>query len=41
MSGKGFDWNTVFNLMTPQQIEEANVALDEVIKAEKAAMKKK
>lgn len=41
MSGRGFDYNTVFNQMTPTEIEAANIALDLQLKAEKAAIKKK
>ena len=43
MAEKGFDFQTVFGrpYMTPQDIEEANIALDIQIKAEKQAMKKK
>ncbi len=41
MSQRGFDYNTVFNQMTPQEIEEANMALDMQLKAEKAALQKK
>jgi hypothetical protein len=41
MSQRGFDYNTVFHQMTPQEIQEANIALDEQLKAEKAAIKKK
>lgn len=41
MSERGFDYRTVFFEMTPQQIQEANIALDLQLKAEKAAMKKK
>jgi hypothetical protein len=41
MSQRGFDYNTVFYQMTPQEVEEANIALDIQLKAEKAAMKKK
>ena len=38
-----FDYQTVFGkpFMTPQDVEEANIALDLQIKADKAAMKKK
>jgi len=39
--GRGFDYVTVFYKMTPQQIQEANIALDIQLKAEKQAMKKK
>ena len=41
MSKRGFDYNTVFYQMTPQQIEEANIALDMQIEAEKAALNSK
>ncbi len=41
--GRGFDYSTVFgtSIMTPQDIEMANIALDMQIEAEKAAMKRK
>ena len=35
----GFDYNTVFFQMTPQQIAEANIALDIMIQAQKRAAK--
>lgn len=40
---RGFDYRTVFGkpYMTPQDVEEANIALDLQIEAEKRAMKKK
>lgn len=43
MSDRGFDFRTVFGrpYMTPQDIEEANIALDLQLKAEKQAMKSK
>ena len=41
MSDRGFDYTTVFFKMTPQDIEEANIALDMQIEAERKAMKKK
>lgn len=43
MSERGFDFNTVFGrpYMTPLDIEEANMALDMQIKAEKEAAKRK
>ena len=41
MSECGFDYNTVFNQMTPEEILAANIALDMKIDAEKKAMKKK
>ena len=43
MSGRGFDYQTVFGkpFMTFQDVEEANIALDMQIEAEKNAMKKK
>ena len=37
----GFDYNTVFYQMTPQEIEMANIALDIKIKEEEKAMKGK
>lgn len=39
MSQRGFDWATVFGkpYMTPQDIEEANIAYDMQIEAEKKA----
>lgn len=43
MSEKGFDYKTVFGkpYMTPQDVLEANIALDMQEEAEKKAMKKK
>ena len=43
MSDRGFDYQTVFGkpYMTPQDVEEANAALDLQIEAEKRAAKKK
>lgn len=43
MSEKGFDYQTVFGkpYMTPQDVLEANIALDLQEEAEKKAMKKK
>lgn len=41
MSERGFDWKTVFFEMTPQDIEEANIALDMQLEAERKAAKKK
>jgi hypothetical protein len=43
MSDKGFDFQTVFGrpYMTPQDVEEANIALGMQINAEKQAMKRK
>lgn len=35
MSEGGFDYNTVFHQMTPEEIEMANIALDMAIKAMK------
>ena len=41
LSDRGFDYKTVFGkpYMTPQDIEEANIALDLQIEAEKKAAK--
>ena len=41
--GRGFDFQTVFGkpYMTPQDVEEANIALDMQIKEENKAMKRK
>lgn len=39
LSDGGFDYNTVFHQMTPDQISEANLALDEMIAAQKSAAK--
>lgn len=33
LSDGGFDYNTVFHQMLPEEIEEANIALDELIRA--------
>lgn len=41
LSECGFDYNTVFNQMLPEEIEMANIALDMKIEAEKEAMKRK
>lgn len=41
MAQRGFDYQTVFYFMTPQEIDEANIALDIQIEAEKKALKKK
>ena len=43
MSDRGFDYQTVFGrpYMTPQDVMEANIALDMQIEAEKRAAKKK
>ena len=43
MSGRGFDWQTVFGkpYMTQQDVEAANIALDLQLEAEKKAIKKK
>lgn len=41
MSERGFDYNTVFYQMTPQEISAANIALDMQYKAEKEAAKRK
>lgn len=43
LSDRGFDYPTVFGkpFMTPQDVEEANIALDMQIEAEKKAMKSK
>lgn len=41
MSEKGFSYTDVFYRMTPQQIQEANIALDMQIEAEKRQIKKK
>ena len=40
-SESGFDYNTVFGQMTPEEIQMANIALDMKIEAEKKAMKRK
>lgn len=39
MSNRGFDYNLVFNQLTPEEIEEANIALDMAIEAERKAIK--
>ena len=39
MSGK-FDYDTVFNKMSPEMIDRANTALDLQIEAEEKAIKK-
>lgn len=41
MAQRGFDYQTVFYVMTPQEIDEANIALDFQIEAERKALKKK
>jgi hypothetical protein len=43
LSERGFDYKTVFGrpMMTPQDVAEANYALDMQIEAEKRAAKKK
>lgn len=43
MSEKGFDYQTVFGkpYMTPQDVLEANIALDIQLEIERKAMKKK
>lgn len=41
MAQRGFDYATVFEHMTPEMIEEANIALDIQLKAEERAMKRK
>lgn len=43
MSERGFDYQTVFGkpCMTPQDVKEANIALDMQLEAEKRAAKKK
>lgn len=40
MSGK-FDYDTVFNCMSPTEIDKANTALDIQEEAEKRALKRK
>lgn len=40
-SDGGFDYTTVFYKMTPQEIEEANLALDRKIELEKRQIRKK
>lgn len=37
----GLDYNTVFHQMTIEEVNEANAALDLIIKTQKEAMKKK
>lgn len=41
LSECGFDYNTVFNQMSPEEIEMANIALDMKIESERKAMKRK
>lgn len=41
MAQRGFDYQSVFYVMTPQEIDEANIALDIQITAEKKALKTK
>jgi len=43
LSDRGFDYQTVFGkpFMSPQDVDEANIALDMQIEAEKRAAKKK
>lgn len=41
MADRGFTYTDVFVNMTPQQVREANIALDMQIAAEKAQIKKK
>lgn len=41
MAQRGFDYQTVFYDMTPQEIDEANIALTIQIEAEKKALKTK
>ena len=41
MAQRGFDYQTVFYIMTPQEIDEANIALDIQIAQEKKALKSK
>ena len=43
LSERGFDFQTVFGkpYMTPQDVAEANIALDMQLQAEKKAVKKK
>jgi len=41
MADRGFTYTDVFIKMTPQQVKEANIALDMQIAAEKSQMKKK
>ena len=39
LSDGGLDYNTVFNQMTPDQVSEANLALDKMIEMQKQASK--
>lgn len=41
MAQRGFDYQTVFYDMTPQEIDEANIALTIQIEAEKKALKQR
>ena len=41
MAERGFSYTDVFYLMTPQQVAEANIALDMQLEAEKKQIKKK
>lgn len=41
LSECGFDYNTVFHQMLPEEIEMANIALDMKIESERKAMKRK
>lgn len=43
MSDRGFDYQTVFGrpYMTPQDVKEANIAMDMQLEAEKRAMRRK
>ena len=41
MAQRGFDYQTVFYEMTPQEVDEANIALDIQVEAEKKALKSK
>ena len=41
LSECGFDYNTVFNQMTPEEIEMANIALDMKLESERKALKRK
>ena len=40
LSDRGFTFTEVFHNMTPQEIDEANIALNRQIEAENAEMKK-
>ena len=40
LSDTGLDYNTVFHQMTPDEINEANIALDDFLKAQQNASKK-